>query len=235
MPPFALRNKKRVLGILRGAVLAVSVGIIVMISIDAFHPHFNFLNPSFYMASQPYVCAIYLLDFFTELYYSPARGRYFGHHFFFFIISIPFTWVLSRFSIHPTGIWGYVLHFVPTLRAVFALAIVMGFVSKNRLIGLFASYLTILFLAVYFSSVIFYLHEGGTNPGVTDYWSALWWCMLQATTLGASFYAVTTVGKAIAMIVSVMGVMMFPLFTVYLTQLVQKYMRPHKSASAKNS
>ena len=43
---------------------------------------------------------------------------------------------------------------------------------------------------VYFSSLIFFLYEGaGANPDVVSYWTALWWCVLQATTLGASFYA----------------------------------------------
>ncbi|MBD5233805.1 MAG: two pore domain potassium channel family protein [Bacteroidales bacterium] len=223
MHTFFIRNRSRILGILRIAVLIVSVGIIALISVDAFHPHFSIFSPGLYMASQPYVCTIFLIDFFASLLYATHKRSYFFRHILFFIISIPYTWILSHLNIHPAGIWSYILHFLPTLRAVLALAIVMGFVSTNKLIGLFASYITILLLAIYFSSVVFYLHEGATNPGITSYWRALWWCVLQATTLGASFYALTTVGKAIAMIVSVMGVMMFPLFTVYLTQFVRKY------------
>lgn len=220
---FFITNKGKILGTLRFLVLVASIAIIIMISVDAFHPHFNFLSPSTYMAVQPAVCGIYLADFFASLAYSERKWHFFATHFVMFLISIPFTWLLSLADIHLTGIWAYVLHFVPTLRAVLALTIVVGFVSKNKVIGLFASYVTILILVVYFSSVIFYLREGSVNSGVTSYWAALWWCMLQATTLGASFYAQTTVGKAIAMVLSALGVMMFPLFTVYLSQMMKKY------------
>ena len=93
----------------------------------------------------------------------------------------------------------------------------------------------ILLLSIYFASLIFFLAERHVNPAVTDYWTALYWSILQATTLGASFYAVTTVGKAVAMVISVMGMLMFPLFTVYLTRIVKKYAAHDTPQSDKKS
>lgn len=218
-------NKTRIAGALRIAVLVASVGLIVLISIDVFTQGLDFPFTGLYMKCQVPVCILYLADFFVELFFSGHRGKYLSRHWFYFLISIPYSWIVQRLGLHPTGVEAYILHFMPTLRATFALAIVVGFVSKNPVIGLFASYASILLLAIYFSSLIFFLHEGGgINPGVNSYWAALWWCCLQATTLGASFYAMTTVGKAIAMALSVMGMLMFPLFTVYVTQMVKKYL-----------
>lgn len=225
--PYALR----ILGFLRIAVLAVSIALIVMISLDVFSNGISFPFSGIYMRSQLPVCLLFLADFFAELFFAARKGRFLRRNIFFFLISIPYTWLIQRLGLHPSGTVAYALHFMPTLRATMALAVVISFVSKNPVIGLFASYASILTLAVYFSSLIFYLHEGGVNPGVGSYWSALWWCCLQATTLGASFYAVTTVGKAIAMVLSMMGMLMFPLFTVYVTQIVKKYMSVRRNAS----
>lgn len=208
--------------ILGGAVLVASLTLIVLISVDVFSRRPDALFHGLYMRFQMPVCIVYLAYFIANMIFARRKGHYFRHNFYFLLLSIPYSWLLSLTSYFPTGIWGYVIHSVPTLRAVLALAVVTSFVSKNRFIGLFASYILILALAVYFSSLIFYIYEGPVNPDITSYWSALTWCWLEATTLGGSYYAVTTVGKAIAMLISMLGVMMFPLFTVYLTQSVKR-------------
>jgi hypothetical protein len=77
-------------------------------------------------------------------------------------------------------------------------------------------------LVVYFSSIIFYAKEAAVNPSVTSYGISLWWCCLEATTLGAPFSPVTVIGKVLACIVSLLGIVMFPLFTVYLSDLVTR-------------
>lgn len=46
---------------------------------------------------------------------------------------------------------------------------------------------------------------------------------MDVTTIGSNIYPVTVVGKIIAVILAAMGMMMFPLFTVYITSLVQRY------------
>ena len=60
------------------------------------------------------------------------------------------------------------------------------------------------------------------NPHVTDYWEAFLWCSLQTTTLGSAIAPVTVVGKIISVVLSFMGVIMYPLFTVYLSSLILK-------------
>ncbi|MDE5979033.1 MAG: potassium channel family protein, partial [Muribaculaceae bacterium] len=84
------------------------------------------------------------------------------------------------------------------------------------------SYLSIMLLTVYFAGLIFYEREQPVNPGVTSYWDAFWWCSLEATTLGSSLNPVTLAGKLLAVVLSLMGIVMFPLFTVYLSSLILK-------------
>lgn len=235
MPYVEKEWKVRVLRILRFLMLAVSVLLIVLISLNVFTPHFNHLAPEAYRRVQLPVCVVYLMEYFFALYCSPSRSRFFRHNLLTLLICIPYMTILDAVGVAPSGLWGYIIHYMPTLRAVLALAIVARFVSTDKLIGLFASYVIILLLAIYFSSLIFYLVERDINPHVTNYGSALWWCVLQATTLGASFYAMTTAGKAVAMIVSCMGVMMFPLFTVFLTRTMQRLAGAKARQSAKNS
>ena len=221
---FDERLRHIILTTIRMAVLVVSFALIVLISLDAFNTGIQFLKNDLYMKLQVPICILFLVDFFVGLAFSDDRRGYLKRNWLFFLVSIPYTALIHAIGLHVDGTWGYVLHFVPTPRATLAVAIVIGFVSTNKVIGLFASYLAIMVIAIYFSSLIFFLYEGGgVHPGVTCYWSALWWCSLEATTLGAPYYAITFIGKILAILMSGMGILLFPLFTVYLTQVVRRY------------
>ena len=84
------------------------------------------------------------------------------------------------------------------------------------------SYITMLMATVYFASLIFFVLEHKVNPMVTDYWSALWWAFMDVTTVGSNIYAVTPTGKILSVVLAALGMMMFPIFTVYVTSLVQQ-------------
>ncbi len=60
-----------------------------------------------------------------------------------------------------------------------------------------------------------------------NYGAALWWALMDATTIGSYIYPVTVTGKILAVILAALGMMMFPLFTVYITNWVQRYNRRH--------
>lgn len=215
--------------IVRVLVVLASALLVAAISVDAFSSGGDLLLRGFYGSVQVPVCLVFLIGFFTGMYASPHRLRYFFGHLPVLLFSIPYTAIIAAAGIHLDATAATVLHYVPTVRAVMALVILVEFISRNRMVGLFLSYVLILSLMVYFSSLIFFLYEGGgANPDVVSYWTALWWCILQATTLGASFYACTTVGKAVAMALSATGVMMFPVFTVYFTGVVRKYLDSYK-------
>ncbi|HIT39137.1 MAG TPA: two pore domain potassium channel family protein, partial [Candidatus Caccoplasma intestinavium] len=109
----------------------------------------------------------------------------------------------------------------------YALAIVIGWLSYNKISSLFISYVTMLLATVYFSSLIFFVLEHTVNPMVNRYTDALWWAFMDVTTVGSNIYAVTATGKTLSVVLAALGMMMFPIFTVYVTHLVQQTSR-HK-------
>ena len=113
-------------------------------------------------------------------------------------------------------------HFFNGAKGMTTLAIVVGWLSGSKASGLFTSYITMLMATVYFASLIFFVLEHKVNPMVTDYWSALWWAFMDVTTVGSNIYAVTPTGKILSVVLAALGMMMFPIFTVYVTSLVQQ-------------
>ena len=76
---------------------------------------------------------------------------------------------------------------------------------------------------VYFSSLIFFYQEHTINPLVPDFWSALWWSCMNATTVGSDINPMTPLGKILGGLLGILGMIVFPLFTVYITNIVQRY------------
>lgn len=68
--------------------------------------------------------------------------------------------------------------------------------------------------------MIFYDVERPVNDLVQDYGTALWWAFMDATTVGSNIYAVTTIGKILSVLLAAFGMMMFPIFTVYITDRI---------------
>lgn len=203
-------------------VLVLSVLLIVFISYDTFKG-INFLENHFYMTFQLWVCIVFMIDFFVELFFAPKKWRYIGHRIIFFLISIPYLNIVSIFDIHLSVEALYLVRFIPLLRGALALSIVFGYFSKNAITSFFMSYIVILVMIVYFCSLIFYQYEQAINPQVQSYWTALWWSCMCCTTSGCSISPLTVEGQIVAVILPITGMIIFPLFTVYLTDYVKRH------------
>ena len=114
------------------------------------------------------------------------------------------------------------IRFIPLVRGGYAMAIVVGWLTYNRASSLFVSYLTMLLATVYFASLAFYVTEHGVNSQVTDYGDSLWWAFMDVTTIGSNVIAVTPTGRVLSVLLAALGMMMFPIFTVYVTSLVER-------------
>ena len=79
-----------------------------------------------------------------------------------------------------------------------------------------------LLATVYFSSLAFFVLEHKVNPLVHGYGDALWWAFMDVTTVGSNIIAVTTTGRVLSVLLAALGMMMFPIFTVYITNLIQE-------------
>lgn len=214
---------------LRWIVLGLSVALILFISIDTFIKK-PFLNNPVYMRFQLWVCIIFIVEFFVQMALAERRWRFLWRNILFLLVSVPYLNIIAYFHVELGDQELYFVRFIPLVRVAYAMALVISYVSTSRIVGIFWSYVSIVFLMVYFASLIFFEQEQPVNPDITDYWSSLWWCSLEATTIGAPVNPVTVAGKILAAVLSAMGVIMFPLFTVYLGDIVTKYIRRRRQA-----
>ena len=219
-------TRKGVYLVLHVLMLALSVFLIVSISIDTFHGD-DFFNTPRFVHVQTMVCAFFLFDFFAELVLAERKWHYLATHFMFFLVSIPYSYIIYRmhWQFPPNVV--YLLQYIPLVRGGYALAFVVGWFTYNRATGIFVTYLVTLMATVYFGSLVFYMFEREVNPGITCYQDALWWACMDTTTVGSSIDSITPVGRVIAVLLAALGMMMFPIFTVYVTSIITRRRKEH--------
>lgn len=213
------KGDRDLLRFMNTAVLLLSVALIVWISIDTFKK-VDFLASHSYMTFQFWVCVFFILDFFVELIFAEDKWHFFRRRIVFLLLSIPYLNIINLTNIHLSHDALYFVRFIPLARGALAMSIVIGYLSSNAVTSLFMSYLSIMILVAYFCSLIFFQREHGVNPDVDTYWTALWWTAMNLSTVGCDISPVTVAGKIVAVILPVSGMIIFPLFTVYLTNFV---------------
>lgn len=205
--------------VLHLAVLAGSLALVAFISYDTFS-NISFIDNQQYLHAQFWICLLFIVDIIVEFFVTPGKLHYILTHIFFFIIAIPYVNIFSYYGIHLTGEAQYVLRFVPMLRAAYVLAIITGALTSNRISSMFIAYIALLLTIVYFSSMMFYVEEHVVNPDCTSYAQALWWAIMCMTTAGSYIGEYTVTGKILSVILSGGGLILFPVFTVYITHAV---------------
>lgn len=215
------KSERNIMTFMNIVVLLLSAALISWISYDTFK-RINFLENHSYMTFQFWVCMFFILDFFIGLFYADKKWQYFKKRLVFLILSIPVLNIVNMVHITLSPDMLYFARFIPLARGALALAIVVSYVSSNAVTSLFASYITIMLFIAYFCSLIFYQREAGVNPDVNSYWTALWWTMMNLSTVGCAISPVTVAGKIVAVILPISGMIIFPLFTVYLTDYVTR-------------
>lgn len=227
------KYRQLILGSTNFIVLVLSVMLIIWISIDTFK-RVDFLDNHAYMTFQFWVCMVFVIDFFVELHYTDDKWRFFRHRLIFLLLSIPYLNIITEANIHVSHEALYYVRLIPLARGALALAIVISYLSSNAVTSLFMSYLSIMLLVGYFCSLIFFEREAGVNPEVKTYWDALWWSAMNMSTVGCNINPVTGAGKIVGVILPVSGMIIFPLFTVYLTNYVTRSMKKAKELAKKS-
>lgn len=212
-------QKKKIYFVLHVLVLLLSIYLIWTISYDTFERVTKFNEPRF-VHIEFWICVVFLTDFFIELMLSQRKWHYFLSHFLFLLVSIPYGVLIHHFGWDFGRETEYIIRYIPLVRGGYALAIVVGWFTYNRATGLFVTYIVTLIATVYFSSLVFYVFEHGVNHGVKDYNDALWWASMDVTTVGSNIEAITPVGRVLSVLLAALGMMMFPIFTVYVTTLI---------------
>lgn len=222
IPILNTKRRKWLYSLMHVIVLLLSIFLVVTISIDTFHNVKFWKQPEF-MRFQFWICIIFLVDFFVEFFLAEKKWRYLLTHIFFFIVSIPYLAIFHYFGWKFSPQITYLIQYIPLVRGGYALAIVVGWFTYNRATGLFFTYIFTLLATVFFASLVFFMFEHNINNLVVDYYSALWWAFMDVTTVGSNIVAVTSVGRVLSVVLAALGMMMFPIFTVYITNIIQRH------------
>lgn len=215
------KSERGIKGALDLFVLFLSLVLVINISVDTLSNIPFYKQPEF-LKVQFWVCILFLVVFFIELLLAKDKKKFFISHFIFLLVAIPYHAIFSAIGWTSSPEVSYIFRFVPLIRGGYALAIIAGWFTKNKITGLFVAYLMILLISIYFGSLAFYYSEFNLNPLVKGYSDAIWWAFMDATTVGSNIIAVTPLGKVLSVMLAAVGMMMFPIFTVYITNLVER-------------
>lgn len=219
-------------GFLRLVVLLCSIVLIGCISYDTFLFSNPFEQSEFTEKVQFWVCVFFMLDIVLEFLVTKHKSRYLLAYFLLFISCIPWITVLAMIpNLRIPNDVLYMLRFMPLIRSCYALAIVIGWFTFRRSSALFMTYMVILLSGIYVGSLAFYVCEVNVNPLVKTYWDALWWAGMEAITVGCNIEAVTPIGKILSVIVAMLGLLIIPMFTVYVSNLVGLFQTISKTAA----
>ena len=200
-------------------ILTVVAGIVLLVSLSwemltGDHRHFS----STYLWIQFGVCLVFLADFFLRWSRAEPRGRFFWRHLPYLLLAIPWLNLLDWCGVGLTHDWGLLVGLMPVLRAFLAMYLLVAWVVRRRncLRRLFWAYILTVVLFTYLSALLFYDSETGLNTQLAGFGDALWWAWMNVTTVGSKLFAVTCVGKVVTVLLPLLGMLFFPIFTAYL-------------------
>lgn len=200
------------------ATLVAAVALLVALSYEIlWGSHSRFSRG--YMTIQLAVCIIFLLDFAVRISAEEHKWRFLRHNVLFLILSIPYLNIIEWLGVPPPREWTLVLTTIPILRMLLAVYLVAQWIIKDGIKRLFAAYAFTLLLFTYMSALIFYDFELGANSGLHDFGDALWWAFMNMTTVGSSITPTTAIGKILAVLLPLFGMLVLPLFTVYISNI----------------
>lgn len=212
-----LKIRGRIMKVMHLGVVVLSLLLITLITLDTLR-NVSFLADTAYLKVQFWCCLFFMADVFVEMLFSVKKRRYLINHLFFLLVSVPYLNILHYFDIPLDNHAEYLLKFVPMIRAAYVFTIVTGATTSSKWVkNMLATYLIVLIVGVYFCSLTFFVAENGINPDVTDYWSSLLWSIMSLTTAGCSIHAMTATGRVLGVVLSAVGLIFFPIFTVFLT------------------
>lgn len=172
---------------------------------------------------QLWICIYFLIDFILLMLIADHKWQYFKRYFILLLLSIPYSNILTSYSIDLGSNLLYILKFLPIIRGVIAMILLINLLISNRITGLFIAYLSIFISIAYIQTLIFFLFESPQNPEVKSYYDVLWWASMTVTTLGSNIIPITGIGKISTAILAITGITIFPIFTVYITTMVQAW------------
>ena len=213
-------NKQGLQFALHLSAFMLSLLLVISISIDTFRG-VAFYDDTHYLDLQFWICMMLMVLFFLEVYNAENSWQYFGRHFFFLTLVVPYLTLFDWFGLQLSSQAEYLFRFIPLVRGYIAFTVIAYGLLRDLTAGLLITYIVVLFSFIYYCSLIFYVLEVNVNPMLHDFWDSLWYSCMTATTAGCNITAMTNVGRIISILLALAGMMLLPVFTVYLTDLIR--------------
>ena len=202
--------------------LIASILLLASLSIEVLYSHELSTSTELYTWAMLIVCIIFIVDFFSLMFHNEHPWRFFARNFIMLLLSIPYHFIVQRMGIVLNHADTIILSGVVMLRAVMALYITLRWLIEGRATRILWAYIATVAICTYFAALFFYEYEAPVNSSVESFGDALWWACMNMTTVGAEIFPVTTIGKIICVILPIIGMAMFPIFTVYVTAIYER-------------
>lgn len=173
---------------------------------------------TWYMRLQFTVCVIYIVDFIFTL-FKHSLNRMPTLSWVFLLMSIPYLNILEWLGLDLGRAVDVTLGALPLLRSFVAMAMVVQWLVESKVAQILSFYIFMTLGFTYLSALIFYDYESAVNDSLHGFGDAVWWACMNVTTVGASFFPVTAIGKVLAALLPAVGMMFFPVFTIYVTNI----------------
>lgn len=203
----------RLINLIAGVALLVGISIEVL---TGDHQSYS----AWYMWLQLAVCIIFMIDFAAAMMATDKNShRWFWLNLLFFLISIPYLNILSWLNVVPHRGVAIAVAALPLLRSFVAMGVVVWWFIAGKVSRIFVAYLFTVVCFTYLAALIFYDYEVLVNEKLHGFGNAFWWAWMNTTTVGAAIFPVTTIGKVLAVLLPSLGMMFFPIFTIYVTNI----------------
>ena len=207
--------------LLDGLAILASMVLLVSLSLDIVHRKSYTLSPMV-EELQLVVCMIFIIDYIVQTMMSRNPKRYFWRNIVLLLVSLPYLNLMEWGGADlPKGVYIF-LKCLPMVRGAVGIYMLIKYITPSRVSAIMWSYIVLIVLVTYISSLVFYAYEEVVNHAVEGFGTALWWAGLNVTTVGAPLFAVTPIGKMLTVLLPGLGMVLFPLLTVYVTHLVQR-------------
>ena len=203
---------RRMINLIAG--IALLVGVSVEVLTGNHHTY-----SEWYMWLQLVVCIIFIFDFASALVARDSNQNYFLLNLLSLIVSIPYLNILDWIDVPLDRGVAVTVAALPLLRSFVAMGVVVKWFINGKANRLFGAYLFTVVCFTYLAALMFYDYEVDVNDKLHGFGNALWWAWMNVTTVGAAIFPVTAVGKVLAVLLPALGMMFFPIFTIYVTNM----------------
>ena len=203
---------RRMINLIAG--IALLVGVSVEVLTGNHHTY-----SEWYMWLQFVVCIIFIVDFASALVARDTKHHYYKLNLLSLIVSIPYLNILGWLDVPLDRGVAVTVAALPLLRSFVAMGVVVKWYINGKANRLFGAYLFTVVCFTYLAALMFFDYEVGVNEKLNGFGNALWWAWMNVTTVGAAIFPVTAVGKVLAGLLPALGMMFFPIFTIYVTNM----------------